>query len=480
MVSNCTKPNIVPVLVIAEMTPSISAKLDTVTEMNCFIQTMRLTWTSVFIKGHNETASNVLLTIYNDSKIESQDSKIKGTVIIDDEYVNVTVFLNTSKDSNACELNKNYSCDITLTDTSIQTIRANTSFMIQAPLSTIEITADYSYVSGSNVTINCTVQLGDLNDTEVSLEVCQNGKYEDIQATEKVVQEVFKLDSDKNAFCTNQVLYSYHILLMDSRNGSYVRCHGNDVLYNETLSTKCVSINVTQVEADMEPEKLYGELNSTATFKCRIPLSQSYFSAFQFFNDSSYPLISINSDNNYTILPQNDRISAVYTSNQFDEYRAVNFTLDLRPGDDLCNLAGPYFCKVNTFNESLILPADDVGYLYIAAPPTDVSIEIEPSYLNASLGGDTINCTAIMNPNTTTLSLVILFNETYEMVPRNITEIFTGPMVTSDCRYESRVVVTATFDNFGGSTVACLAIDNAFGKEYFSTRETINITYEVH
>ncbi|XP_061171718.1 uncharacterized protein LOC133181197 [Saccostrea echinata] len=289
----------------------------------------------------------------------------------------------------------------------------------------------------------------------------------------EVARDILKLDYDRGVNCTNKMIYRYHIPFLDIGNGLSVRCHGRDNLYSENVSTSCESINVTMARATLDPKVRYGKFNSTASFECRIPLLESYFSAFQFFNDSSYPLLSINSDNNYTILPQDDRISAVYTSNQFDEYRTVNFTFDLRPGDDICNIGGVYLCKVKSFNESLLFPEDDESQLVIAAPPSNIVIAIKDNYSKGAIN-ETINCTAILNPDTTILALVKLSDESYAMVPKNITKTSIEPARTEDCRHLVRVTVTTTFDQFNASTVACLAKDNVFG-EYFSANKTITI-----
>ncbi|XP_062578381.1 uncharacterized protein LOC134240292 [Saccostrea cucullata] len=472
MESNCTTITVVPQLVTAEMSPTVFAKLGTVTEMICSIQTKGLAWTSASIRRHNKTASTVILTIHNDSRVESRDSKINGTGNIGVGFVNITVLIDTSSDSEICELNKNYSCDIDIIDSSIQTIAANSSFMIQAQLSAINISTESSYLSGSNSTIDCTVDHGDIRDTNVFLEVCQNGSFENLEATELVTRDVLKLDNDTDVSCSNKTLFRFHILMMDSRNGSSFRCHGKDDLYNISLPTRCVSISVTQVKAIVEPAKIYGELNSTVSFQCRIPLSRSYFSAFQLLNKSSHPILAINFDN-YTIQPQNDRVFAVYTSDQFDEYRAVNFTFDLRSGDDVCNIAGVYICRVTSFNESLLLPGENESQLAIAASPSEITLEIKDSYPEKEIN-QTINCTALLNPDTTTLALVRLSNESYTIVPKNITKTSIQPTRTDDCRHLVKLIVSTTFDRFNQSTVACLAKDVVFG-DFFSVNKTIFI-----
>ncbi|XP_062601196.1 uncharacterized protein LOC134262891, partial [Saccostrea cucullata] len=203
-----------------------------------------------------------------------------------------------------------------------------------------------------------------------------------------------------------------------------------------------------------------------------------YVSLSVYYNQTSHVIEKFHYNQTVEKLDLVDRFSVV-TSMSYDDI-IVNMTLNLTaPTIDICSLDYLY-------NVSCSVTMDDVvksewansSHIIITAPPANISIEIEPSYISGSVGGDTINCTAIMNPYTTTLSPIIFLNEMYEVVPRNITQTFIGPMVANDCTYQIRVMLSATFDNFNGSFMACMAKDIALGHEYFSKREPIIIVNE--
>ncbi|XP_056004632.1 uncharacterized protein LOC130046314 isoform X2 [Ostrea edulis] len=475
--SNGSVINIVSrsVSVVAVMEPKsleiVAGKTD---ELTCFVNVSSYKWTAIHLDFHNESLTRRIVTIANNTIISDVD-QVKASSSIDSEYVNVTFIFNPLTSTDGCSLSGSYTCLIDLVDKYIATENDSSAVTFTAPLSAIEISADSSYVSGSNSTINCTVDLGDRSNTDVKLEGCQGGTHVDLKEIGIATRDILYPNDDQGVNCTNQIIYRYHLTFMDINNNMLVRCHSNDNLYNSSISTKCVSINITRVQATMEPSLLYGKWSSKATFECKIPLSEIYFSTFQFFNDSTSPLLSITAENNFTIPPQNERISAVYTSSPLENYRAVNITFDLRPGDDLCNLIGSYLCRVRTFNESLILPTDDESQLIIAAPPSNVSIEIKQMYVIGGIN-ETINCTAIINLNTTTLSLHYNISGSSTTAPQNITQTIVESEMTDDCRHRVRVVnVFAPNLSLDGFMVVCVASDVIFGNGFRSKEETLNI-----
>ncbi|XP_062578414.1 uncharacterized protein LOC134240324 isoform X2 [Saccostrea cucullata] len=395
----------------------------------CYIYLVNSEWDSISLIRYTNQ-SEELVKIFRNGSMIYFDRRISAVYTDGSSNINVTFSFNLTNGSDQCSLTAIYGCEFQTSEHSESITFSNTS-----------------------------------------IAVVEGGKYTPIR---EVARDILTPDTDKEVNCTNKIIYRYYIPLMDNENGSSVRCHGWDNLYSKNVSsTPCASINVTKAHATLDPKVLYGKFNSTATFQCRIPLLESYFSEFQFFNDSSHPILSINADNNVSLPIQNDRVSAVYTSSQFDEYRVVNFTFDLRAGEDVCNMAGVYLCKVKSFNESLLSPEDDESQLIIAAPPSNITIEIKDNYSKGGIN-ETINCTATLNPNTTALTLVRLFNETYTMVPKNITKTSIETARTDDCRYDVQVTVTTTFDRFDGALVACLAKDVLFG-DYFSVNKTITI-----
>ncbi|XP_062608989.1 uncharacterized protein LOC134270764 [Saccostrea cucullata] len=436
----------------------------------CYIFLVETEWESISLKRYTNQ-SEELVKMFRDGSMINIDNRISPVYTDGSSSVNVTFSFNLTNDPDQCSLSAIYGCEFQTSEHSESISFSNTSIAVVAPLSSVDLSLETFYVSGTNFTVNCTADVGNVIETEVTLEKClEGGKYTPVR---EEARDILTTDDAKGVNCTNKMTYRYHIPFMDNEDGMSVRCHGRDNVYSKNVPTSCASINVTKAHATLDPKVLYGKFNSTATFQCRIPLLESYFSEFQFFNDSSHPILSINSDNNVTPPLQNDRVSAVYISNQYDEYRAVNFTFDLRSGDEVCSFAGVYRCKVKSFNESLLSLEDDESQLIIAAPPSNITIEIKDTYSKGGIN-ETINCTATLNPNTTTLTLVRLFNETYTMVPKNITKTSMETARTDDCRYDVQVTVTTTFDQFDRALVACLAKDVVFG-DYFSVNKTITI-----
>ena len=62
----------------------------------------------------------------------SNHTRINGSVIINEEYINVTVSFDSSSGSGLCQLNQSYVCDISLMDTSIGTTAANSTLILDS------------------------------------------------------------------------------------------------------------------------------------------------------------------------------------------------------------------------------------------------------------------------------------------------------------------------------------------------------------
>ena len=62
----------------------------------------------------------------------SNHTRINGSVIINEEYINVTVSDDSSSGSGLCQLNQSYVCDINLMDTSIGTTAANSTIILDS------------------------------------------------------------------------------------------------------------------------------------------------------------------------------------------------------------------------------------------------------------------------------------------------------------------------------------------------------------
>lgn len=115
------------------MTPTILyARLGNTTELKCSVHYRGYAWSSINIAQQNKSGSFLLLNVSSNGNVESETTRISGSVTKDDDYINVTVSFDASPGSGVCELNQTYSCDIQLIDSSIGTIAANSTLILES------------------------------------------------------------------------------------------------------------------------------------------------------------------------------------------------------------------------------------------------------------------------------------------------------------------------------------------------------------
>lgn len=121
---------------------------------------------------------------------------------------------------------------------------------------------------------------------------------------------------------------------------------------------------------------------------------------------------------------------------------------------------------------------NSIIWCIISAPPSNLSVEIlgDGFYEYGSSLDETINCTAIMNPNTTTLSLIAKKSgnvDEYNFAPKINITTFVEPNTERDCYPTVRVVYYFIFPNFlkdtkNNDNLGCLANDTISGQLYIS------------
>lgn len=115
------------------MTPTVLyASLGNTTELKCSVHYRGYAWSSINIAQQNKSGSFLLLNVSSNGNVESKTTRINGSVTKDDDYINVTVSFDASPGSGVCELNQTYSCDIQLIDSSIGTIAANSTLILES------------------------------------------------------------------------------------------------------------------------------------------------------------------------------------------------------------------------------------------------------------------------------------------------------------------------------------------------------------
>lgn len=115
------------------MTPTVLyASLGNTTELRCSVHYRGYAWSSINIAQQNKSGSFLLLNVSSNGNVESKTTRINGSVTKDDDYINVTVSFDASPGSGVCDLNQTYSCDIQLIDSSIGTIAANSTLILES------------------------------------------------------------------------------------------------------------------------------------------------------------------------------------------------------------------------------------------------------------------------------------------------------------------------------------------------------------
>ena len=100
-------------------------------ELVCSLPYRGYKWSSVNIL-HQNSPTFVILNVTNEGEINSTNERINGSVSISEEFINVTVSFNTSSGPGLCQLNQSYVCDIDLLDTSIGTVTANSTLILDS------------------------------------------------------------------------------------------------------------------------------------------------------------------------------------------------------------------------------------------------------------------------------------------------------------------------------------------------------------
>ena len=98
----------------------------------CSIPYRGYEWSSVNILQKNSSDSAIILSVSSDRMITSNNTRINGSVLIDDEYINVTVSFDSSSGSELCQLNQSYVCDIDLMDTSVGSVSSNSTLILDS------------------------------------------------------------------------------------------------------------------------------------------------------------------------------------------------------------------------------------------------------------------------------------------------------------------------------------------------------------
>lgn len=127
---------------------------------------------------------------------------------------------------------------------------------------------------------------------------------------------------------------------------------------------------------------------------------------------------------------------------------------------------------------------NSIIWCIISAPPSDLSMEsLGGGYDYGSSLDETINCTAIMNPDTTTLSLIAKKSanvDDYNFAPKINITTFVEPNTESGCYPTVRVVYHFIYPYFLKNinyhdALGCLANDTISGQFYISEFRKVNV-----
>nr|XP_022288903.1 uncharacterized protein LOC111100993 isoform X3 [Crassostrea virginica] len=392
-----------PVLV--SMMPSVlSLSPNIPVELVCSIAYRGYKWSSVYILHQNSPTLAVILNVTNDGGISSTNERINGSVSISEEFINVTVSFNTSSGSGLCQLNQSYVCDIDLMDTSIGTVAANSTLILDIPVSDVNIHLQPQYEYGTEDWINCTANVMDSSAASMILEVCHNEStflpIEDIST----ILENSTISMNEN--CSVQLIRRYHFNF-DSNINVSMRCSVRDHYYNTSTSSVCMIPNITtpMVRIEFQPKLQVGLLGSTVHMFCHAYVSLFRWKVIhlQFKNSTSSPirLISILQNNTITILDNN--INATVVSK--DTTVNISYILNIIDESMVCSMDGEYSCEIE-FTDSAIQTTSDKGTLSVTARPTISQFAVQDYYYRNS--NHNLSCTATFGDNSTTSSEIQL------------------------------------------------------------------------
>nr|XP_022288908.1 uncharacterized protein LOC111100994 isoform X2 [Crassostrea virginica] len=430
----------------------------------CSIPYRGYKWSSVNILQQNSSDSTVILSVSSDGMIILNHTRINGSVIINEEYINVTVSFDSSSGSGLCQLNQSYVCDISLMDTSIGTTAANSTIILDIPVSDVEIHFQPQYEYGTADWVNCTASVMDSSAVFMFLEVCHN------ESTSLPIKDITtilqNLTASKGENCSVQKMHSHRFIFNSNTNVS-MRCRVDNYYSNTSTHSVCIlpSITIPLVHVTLQPEYQVGFLGSTVQMFCHANIRTFTWTAIHLDikNSSS-------SQRLYTVLHNgsNDYIGNLINATLISSDAILNISYVFNITDEaiMCSMDGEYFCDID-FIDNAIQTTNNKGNLSVKAPPKHLSIELEIMYTKNVPG--TINCTSTMNPNTTTVFLIAMKSINLIVFSTNHERTFVEPANADGCNPNVRVVYqTKNLDWTDITNLACMVEDKHYGKNFTS------------
>ncbi|XP_056004627.1 uncharacterized protein LOC125657864 isoform X2 [Ostrea edulis] len=390
IVTDCIKPNISTVSVVAVMEPkSLEIVAGKTGELTCFVNMSSYQWTAIHLDFQNESLTRRIVTVNNNTIISYHD-QVNASSSIDSAYVNVTFILNPLTSTDGCSLSGSYTCLIDLVDKYIAT-ESNSSAVIFTVLpSDVEMYLNPSYVYGNEDTVNCSANFAIRPTSELLLEVCLNTSnfiaIENYTTTKQLLQQRQLEDGN----CTQGMYLTNSIVFNHDMNVS-VRCKATDSYLNTTIVTDCIKPNISTVSvvAVMEPKSLEIVAGKTGELTCFVNMSSYQWTAIHldFQNESlTRRIVTVN---NNTIISYHDQVNA--SSSIDSAYVNVTFTLNPLTSTDGCSLSGSYTCLIDLVDKYIATESNSSAVIFTALP-SDVEMYLNPSYVYGN--EDTVNCSA--------------------------------------------------------------------------------------
>ena len=115
------------------MLPSVlPLRSNVTTALVCSIPYRGYAWSSVKIRQQNKTDTTDILSLTYNGSVVSTNSRVNGSVSMDDHFINITVVFDARPGSGLCQLNQTYTCDINLEDSLIGTVAANSTVILES------------------------------------------------------------------------------------------------------------------------------------------------------------------------------------------------------------------------------------------------------------------------------------------------------------------------------------------------------------
>lgn len=232
------------------------------------------------------------------------------------------------------------------------------------------------------------------------------------------------------------------------------------------------------VIVEMRPMILYAKFDDTIKFLCSIHhRGYEWFAVNIFQQNTSGSVLVLNVSRDGKVESKTAGINGSMTVS--DDIINVTVSFDVSRGTGVCELNKTYSCNIQLVDPSISSKVANTT-LVLETPPLNLTVEtmLDGYEYNSNIG-ETINCTATVNPNTTVLFLIgkmTLSMTNYVFAERKNVQTF----VDSENQIGCYRIVRTVFNNLFSYIlsypwVGCLANDTVSGQTSISEFKRVNV-----